>query len=95
MKNPFSGLIVVGLLLVAFFTITNSVYTVHQTEQALVLRFGEPAPGRALVPDPGIHFKLPFIVTTSDTAQKPKNTAVEAMYSTTTNVSQARVVDFP
>ena len=55
MKNPFSGLIVVGLLLVAFFAITNSVYTVHQTEQALVLRFGEPAPGRALVPDPGIH----------------------------------------
>ena len=63
MKNPFSALILIGLLLVAFFAVTNSVYTVHQTEQALVLRFGEPAPGRALVPDPGIHFKLPFIET--------------------------------
>jgi membrane protease subunit HflC len=36
-------------------------YTVAQTEQAVVLRFGEPVPGRERVTDPGLHFKIPFV----------------------------------
>lgn len=36
-------------------------FTVHQTEQAIVLRFGEPVAGRGLVTTPGLHFKYPFI----------------------------------
>ena len=36
-------------------------FTVEQTDQALVLRFGEPVGGRGLVSEPGLHFKLPFI----------------------------------
>jgi len=40
-----------------------SIFTVEQTEQALVLRFGEPVPGRGLVTTPGLHFKYPFIET--------------------------------
>ena len=35
-----------------------SMFTVHQATQALVLQFGEP---RAVVTEPGLHFKLPFI----------------------------------
>jgi membrane protease subunit HflC len=38
-----------------------SAFTVDQTEQALVLRFGEPVAGRGLITTPGLHFKYPFI----------------------------------
>lgn len=38
-----------------------SLFTVQQTEQALVLRFGEPVAGRGLVSTPGLHYKVPFI----------------------------------
>jgi membrane protease subunit HflC len=44
---------IVGLILGAF--------TVDQTEQALVLRFGEPVAGRGLITEPGLHFKIPVI----------------------------------
>lgn len=37
---------------------SSSVFTVHQATQALVLQFGEP---RAVVTEPGLHFKLPFV----------------------------------
>jgi modulator of FtsH protease HflC len=39
----------------------SSVFTVQQTDQALVLRFGEPVAGRGLVSTPGLHYKLPFV----------------------------------
>jgi len=39
----------------------SSVFTVQQTQQALVLRFGEPVAGRGIVTEPGLHFKIPFI----------------------------------
>ena len=38
----------------------SSLFTVQQTEQALVVRFGEPVD---VVTDPGLHFKAPFIDT--------------------------------
>lgn len=63
MRNPIGGLaalvILIGLLIVGM----GSVFTVGQTQQALVLRFGEPISGRALVTTPGLHFKIPFIET--------------------------------
>ena len=43
-----------GLLLLA----TGSIYTVHQTQQALVLQFGEP---KSVISEPGLHFKVPFV----------------------------------
>ena len=39
----------------------SSIFTVEQTQQALVLRFGEPVAGRGIVTDSGLHFKMPFI----------------------------------
>jgi membrane protease subunit HflC len=47
----------IALLIVA----TGAVFTVQQTQQALVLRFGEPVPGRGLITKPGLHFKIPFV----------------------------------
>jgi membrane protease subunit HflC len=38
-----------------------SFFEVSQTQQALILRFGEPLPGRGLVTEPGLNFKLPLI----------------------------------
>jgi len=52
------GAIVVGLLLVI---VAESGFTVAQTEQALVLRFGAPVAGRGLVTEPGLHLKIPFV----------------------------------
>lgn len=54
---------------VAFFVIlfivvvvaSSALFTVQQTEQALVLRFGEPVEGRGLISAPGLHYKIPFI----------------------------------
>jgi len=47
--------------IVVFLVGVGAVFTVGQTEQAIVLRLGEPVPGRGLVTEPGLHFKLPFI----------------------------------
>ena len=49
------SLIVGALLIVASF---NAFFTVNQTQQALVLQFGEP---KRTIQEPGLAFKLPFI----------------------------------
>jgi modulator of FtsH protease HflC len=46
---------------VVLILLLSSAFTVEQTEQAIVLRFGEPVAGRGLVTTPGLHFKYPFI----------------------------------
>ncbi len=43
---------------VGLFVLTNSIFTVDQTEQALVLQFGKP---ERVEQEPGLKFKLPFI----------------------------------
>jgi len=45
-------------LLIALFVGADSVYTVDEREQALVVQFGEP---KRTVPNPGLHFKLPIV----------------------------------
>jgi membrane protease subunit HflC len=39
----------------------GALFTVSQTEQAIVLRLGEPVAGRGLITEPGLHYKIPFI----------------------------------
>jgi membrane protease subunit HflC len=51
------NLILIVIAFVALLLLTNSVYTVHATERAILLRFG--AVSMADVP-PGLHFKLPL-----------------------------------
>ncbi len=48
------GIIVIGLGIVGM----SSMYTVHQTEQALVLQFGKPV---RVIHEPGLKFKTPFV----------------------------------
>ena len=52
-------LVLLGLAAVVVFAAT---YTVHQTQQALVLRFGAIRPG-GVVTEPGLYFKAPLIDT--------------------------------
>ena len=50
---------VLGVILVAMFLLASgSVFTVNQTQQAIVLQFGDP---RQIISEPGLKFKLPFI----------------------------------
>jgi membrane protease subunit HflC len=52
---------VIGVLVaIAAIAAYTSLFYVHQTEQALVLRFGEP---RRIITDPGLEYKLPFVDT--------------------------------
>jgi len=51
-------LIVIGVfVIIAGMVLFGSMYTVHQTRQALILEFGQP---RNEEPNPGLHFKLPW-----------------------------------
>jgi membrane protease subunit HflC len=49
-----SAIVVVAVGIVAL----SSLYTVHQTEQVIVLQFGDP---RTVVTEPGLKVKIPFI----------------------------------
>ena len=60
MKN-IAGFAVIAAVIAFLIVLTASMFTVQQTEQALVLRFGDPVAGRGLITDPGLHFKFPFI----------------------------------
>jgi membrane protease subunit HflC len=59
--RQFGGLVLAIVAIAAVVVASSSMFTVQQTEQALVLRFGEPVAGRGLVTTPGLHFKAPFI----------------------------------
>lgn len=52
-KLAVSGIIIIVLGILA----SMSLFVVHQTEQSLVLQFGDP---RRVARDPGLHFKLPW-----------------------------------
>jgi modulator of FtsH protease HflC len=60
MRLGFIGGIAVVLIAAALIVGYSSLFTVYQTQQALVLRLGKPQPP---VPDPGLHVKAPFIDT--------------------------------
>ena len=50
---------IIGLILVvAGVVFYASIFTVHQTQQAQILQFGNPI---RMVPEAGLHFKMPFI----------------------------------
>jgi modulator of FtsH protease HflC len=54
MRSPVTGILALLLLLVLIIIGYTCVFTVQQTEQALVVRFGAPV---QVVTDPGLHFK--------------------------------------
>jgi modulator of FtsH protease HflC len=57
MRSPVTGIMLLLLVLLLIIIGYSSVFTVQQTEQALVVRFGAPV---QVVTAPGLHFKVPF-----------------------------------
>ena len=60
MRSPVTGIVALLLLLLLAIVGYSSLFTVQQTEQALVVRFGRPV---NVATDPGLYFKAPFIDT--------------------------------
>jgi membrane protease subunit HflC len=55
-----SAIIALAALVVVFVVASASLFTVSQTEQALVTQFGRPV---RLITEPGLHVKIPFVQT--------------------------------
>jgi len=60
MRSPVTGIVTLILLFIVAIVVYSSLFTVQQTEQVLVVRFGKPVD---IASDPGLHFKAPFIDT--------------------------------
>ncbi|MBR1201358.1 protease modulator HflC [Bradyrhizobium sp. Pear77] len=57
MRSPVTGIVSLIVLFIVLAVGYSSMFTVQQTEQTIVLRFGEPV---EVVTDPGLHFKAPW-----------------------------------
>jgi len=57
MKQTILLIIVIGVVIIGF----GSIYTINETEQAIVTQFGKPVGGA--VTEAGIHYKIPIIQT--------------------------------
>jgi modulator of FtsH protease HflC len=55
-RNLLVGLGALGAVVLVL--VLSALFTVHQTQQALVLQFGDP---KRVVTEPGLHVKLPFV----------------------------------
>jgi modulator of FtsH protease HflC len=60
MRSPVSGIVSLFLLFVVLIVAYGSVFIVDMTEQALVVRLGEPI---RVITEPGLNFKAPFVDT--------------------------------
>jgi modulator of FtsH protease HflC len=60
MKLNFIGGVIAVLIVAALVIAYSSLFTIYQTQQALVLRLGQPRPP---ITEPGLHVKAPFIDT--------------------------------
>lgn len=58
------------ILLVAGFAAYLSIFTVHQTQQSVVLQFGEI---KRVVSEPGLHFKIPLVQNVVDLERRVLN----------------------
>ena len=60
MRSPVTGIVALILFFIVVIVAYSALFTVQQTEQALVVRFGKPVD---IATEPGLHFKAPFIDT--------------------------------
>jgi membrane protease subunit HflC len=59
MRSPFVGIFILVVVALALLVLRLAAFTVDPTEQALVLRFGQPVGD--VIDASGLHFKAPFI----------------------------------
>ena len=60
MRSPVTGIVTLIILFVVVIIAYSSVFTVQQTEQALLVRLGKPV---RVITEPGLNFKAPFVDT--------------------------------
>ena len=58
MRLNLAGGLAAAIALFALIVAYGSLFTVYQTDQAIVVQFGEPI---RVVTEPGLHFKVPFL----------------------------------
>lgn len=58
MKTGISGIVALLVLLIVVIGVYSSTFIVRQTQQALVVRLGEPI---RVITEPGLNFKVPFV----------------------------------
>jgi modulator of FtsH protease HflC len=58
MRLNFAGGVIAAIALVALIVLYGSVFTVHQTDQVIVVRLGQPI---RVVTEPGLNFKVPVL----------------------------------
>jgi modulator of FtsH protease HflC len=61
MRNPLSGAAIAVIAAIVIALAWTSIFVVDPTQQALILRFGQPV--RDLIGAPGLYFKWPFVDT--------------------------------
>ncbi|MGH6931557.1 MAG: protease modulator HflC [Dongiaceae bacterium] len=65
--NRYNSAAIFVVVIVLFFVLLGAVFTVHQAEQALVLRWGQPV---RVIENPGISFKIPMAETVEPISKK-------------------------
>lgn len=61
MMRSSGPILLLAIALAVLVVVFSGTFIVTQTEQALLLRFGQPVAGRGLITQPGLHFKIPLI----------------------------------
>src|SRR5579871_3563418 len=67
MRTGVSGIAALVVLLVLLLGAYSAMFTVYQTEQAIVLRFGEPI---RVITEPGLNFKVPLVDSVIDISKR-------------------------
>ena len=65
--NRYNSAAIIVVAVVVLFVLLGAVFTVHQAEQALVLRLGEPV---RVIENPGLSFKVPMVETVEHISKK-------------------------
>jgi membrane protease subunit HflC len=58
MRLQFIGGVIAAIVIIGLIALYSTLFTVHQTQQALVVRLGEPV---RIITTPGLHYKIPLI----------------------------------
>jgi membrane protease subunit HflC len=88
--NRFGGAAVVVAAVVGLIILLQAVFTVDQSERALVIRLGDPV---RTIEDPGLHFKIPFVEHVEAISKRVLNVG-DSQQELLTNDQKRVVVDY-
>lgn len=89
--NRFGGAAILVVAIVGIVILLQSVFTVHQSERALVLQLGKPV---RVVNDPGLNVKIPFFENVESISKRVLNVESSQPQELLTNDQKRVVVDY-